>query len=269
MKAMTTVQAFHMLGNSSRGVTLMQKCLLYWLCMIPVLTYGLRVWYFSGAHVWGVIRLMEQVQRRAALWISGNFWTSTVGWAESLVGLVHLHLLLHCLVKRGCFQAPLLAPSHPLQAVIGTALPGGAPAHVLGLLRGGRFPAAPLKSSLVDLAEAVAAATVDVLDPFGPESHPGYQVRDLFQDHITTKALPSKRVEDIKVYVKELDTAWAQALADPTCTVVASDVAVLHNAMAQSVACTLVFMMGEEVHQIQSAAGLRSPLETEHFALQL
>ena len=185
------------------------------------------------------------------------------------VGLVPLHLLLCRLVKQGCFQAPLLAPSHPLRVVIGTTLPGGAPAHMLGLFGGGRLPAAPLRSSSVDSAEAVAAAMVDVLDPFGPKSRPGYWVRDLFQDHITTKALPSKRTEDIEVHVKELDTTWAQALADPTCTVVALDVAVLHNAMAQLVACTLVFMMGEEVHQIQSAAGLRSPLETEHFALQL
>src|SRR5271154_1039745 len=106
---------------------------------------------------------MELVQRRAALWISGNFKTSTVGWGESSVGLLPLHLLLRRLVERGCFRAPLLAPSHPLRAVIGTALPGGVPAHPLGLRQGGVLVGglrsltghvARVKSSSADSAEA-------------------------------------------------------------------------------------------------------------------
>ena len=255
-----------MLGNSSRGVTLLQKRLLYRSCVI---TYGLRLWYFSGARVWGVIRSMEQVQRRAALWISGNFRTSNLGWAESSVGLLPLHLLLRRLVERGCFQAPLLAPSHPLRAVIGTALPGGVPAHPLGLLQGGAFPAVPLKSSSVDSAEVAGVATADVMDPFGSESRPGNRVLDLFRDRITTRSPPSKRAEDVKAYVVELDAAWASAKVDPTCMVVASDTAVPRDPTAQAVVCALVFVAGEEVHQIRLAAGLRSASETECFALQL
>jgi hypothetical protein len=39
-KAFTMVKAMGMLGNSNRGVTLAQKCILYRSCMVPVFTYG-------------------------------------------------------------------------------------------------------------------------------------------------------------------------------------------------------------------------------------
>jgi len=40
-KALTTVQALGMLGNSNRGVLVAHKCLLYHTCMVLVATYGL------------------------------------------------------------------------------------------------------------------------------------------------------------------------------------------------------------------------------------
>ena len=95
------------------------------------------------------------------------------------------------------------------------------------------------------------------------------EVLDLFCDRIVMRSLHSKKAEDIELYVKELDAAWALALVDPTCMVVASDMAVPCDSTGQSVACALIFQMGEEVRWIQSAAGLRAPPETERFALQL
>jgi hypothetical protein len=42
-KALTTVQAMKMLGNSNRGLLPMQKHLLYRTCILPVATYGYRL----------------------------------------------------------------------------------------------------------------------------------------------------------------------------------------------------------------------------------
>jgi len=41
IKAMMTIRALGMLGNSSRGVLVMNKCLLYRIYIVPVVTYGL------------------------------------------------------------------------------------------------------------------------------------------------------------------------------------------------------------------------------------
>jgi len=41
-KAHSMVKAIGMLGNSSRGLFLLEKCLLYCSCIVPIATYGFR-----------------------------------------------------------------------------------------------------------------------------------------------------------------------------------------------------------------------------------
>jgi len=67
MKAMTMVRALGMLGNSNRGVLAMHKHLLYCMCMVPVATYGLRLWYLQGARLKGITKQLSAVQRLMTL----------------------------------------------------------------------------------------------------------------------------------------------------------------------------------------------------------
>jgi len=48
-KALSTVKVMEMLGNSTRGLLPLQKCLLYCSCIVPIATYGFRLWFFAGA----------------------------------------------------------------------------------------------------------------------------------------------------------------------------------------------------------------------------
>jgi hypothetical protein len=47
-RAFTQVRAMGMLGNSVRGLEPDQKRLLYRSCVVPVITYGFRLWYFKA-----------------------------------------------------------------------------------------------------------------------------------------------------------------------------------------------------------------------------
>jgi len=38
-----------MLGNSTKDLLLLQKRLLYRFCVVPIATYGFRLWFFAGA----------------------------------------------------------------------------------------------------------------------------------------------------------------------------------------------------------------------------
>jgi len=53
-KAVTTVKALGMLGNSSRGVLALHKHLLYCTCVVLVAIYRLRLWYLQGARLKGL-----------------------------------------------------------------------------------------------------------------------------------------------------------------------------------------------------------------------
>ncbi|CAA7270795.1 unnamed protein product [Cyclocybe aegerita] len=87
-KVFTTVQAMRMLGNSTRGLSPKQRRLLYRSCVVPIATYGYRLWYFDGALIPGAMNQLKRMQRKAALWITGAFRTSPSGGLEALAGLI-------------------------------------------------------------------------------------------------------------------------------------------------------------------------------------
>jgi hypothetical protein len=88
MKALTMVQAMGMLGNSNRGLLPMQKHLLYRMCVLPVATYGYRLWYHDRAKVKGLMSSLSKMQWQAAFWIIGMFRTSPTGGCEAIAGLI-------------------------------------------------------------------------------------------------------------------------------------------------------------------------------------
>jgi hypothetical protein len=204
-KAFTTVKAFNMLGNSSRGIMALQKRLLYRTCVIPILTYGLRLWHFKGAKFQGVLKTLAKMQRVAALWITGCFRTSPTGGVESLAGLLPMHLLLRQLAEKSCLCATTFSQSHPLRPLMGDGLRGMEQAHRLGLSRSGPLSMALLRSPLVDTTVAAKNISWDEFEPFGVESRPGGRVLDLFMDRISTKRPPSAKSEDIATYEKDLN----------------------------------------------------------------
>jgi Reverse transcriptase-like len=268
-KALTTVNAMGMLGNSMRGLTPMQKHLLYWSCVVPVMTYGLQLWYFKGARVQGSIKALSQVQAHAVHWITGCFRTTPIGGMESLEGLLPMHLLLRRLSERGALRITLLADSHPLRTILGERSLGLAPAHRLGLDPGGVLSELDLLGPSRDSARAAATIQRDEYELFGPELSPGNYVRDLHPDRIFTRRLPSKSDEDVVAYQADLKRAWLEACADELCLVVTVDAAVPKVTTIQAVACALIFRGGTQVDCVISAAGRRTPPEVERFALQL
>ncbi|CAA7264637.1 unnamed protein product [Cyclocybe aegerita] len=72
----------------SIGLSPKQWCLLYRLCVVPIATYGYRLWYFDGTRNKGAMNQLKRMQRKAALWITGAFRTSPTGSLEALAGLI-------------------------------------------------------------------------------------------------------------------------------------------------------------------------------------
>ena len=60
-KALSTVKAMGMLGNSTRGLLPLQKCLLYCSCVVPIATYGFRLWFFAGAPTKAQVLLLAAI----------------------------------------------------------------------------------------------------------------------------------------------------------------------------------------------------------------
>src|SRR5882757_8245025 len=118
-RAFSSVKAMCMLGNLARGLTPLQKRLLYRSCVLPVATYGFRLWFYRGAHNKKTLKNLNSMQRRAALWITGAFRTSPNVGVEAIAGLIPIHLHLCKLSQRSCMRMLTLHPNHGLHSLSG------------------------------------------------------------------------------------------------------------------------------------------------------
>jgi len=56
-----------MLGNLKRGLSSIQKRLLYRTYVLPIALYSLQLWYFKGAPLFYPLKKLKKMQRRVAL----------------------------------------------------------------------------------------------------------------------------------------------------------------------------------------------------------
>ncbi|KXN90369.1 hypothetical protein AN958_04238 [Leucoagaricus sp. SymC.cos] len=114
------VCAMGMLGNSLQGLSPKQKRLLYRSCVVPIATYGFRLWC-HGLHPHKAhLASLNKMQRHAAIWIMGAFCTSPSGGVEALAGLIPIHLHLRKLRSRAAYRVLTLSPTHSSRQFLGT-----------------------------------------------------------------------------------------------------------------------------------------------------
>ncbi|CAA7267374.1 unnamed protein product [Cyclocybe aegerita] len=154
-KAFTTVQAMRMLGNSTRGLSPKQRRLLYRSCVVPIATYGYRLWYFDGARNKGAMNQLKRMQRKAALWITGAFRTSPTGGLEALAGLIPVHLMLKKLATRAVYRVATLSDTHPLRSMMGEGLLKRAAPHARSAALMTPAVRGKVKSTVMELAQAI------------------------------------------------------------------------------------------------------------------
>jgi len=65
-KALTTVRTMMRLGNSVLGISPKNKRLLYHTCVLPVATYGSRLWNYEGCRNKGPLQELRTMQAKAA-----------------------------------------------------------------------------------------------------------------------------------------------------------------------------------------------------------
>jgi hypothetical protein len=66
-KAISMVCTMGMLGNLFHRLSPQQKRILYRSCVVPIATYGFKLWYYSGAHRKGQVAKLAKMQHHAAL----------------------------------------------------------------------------------------------------------------------------------------------------------------------------------------------------------
>ena len=99
-KVLSMVKCMKLLGNLSRRISPLQKRQLYRCCILPIALYGFQLWFCNKAPLSYHMKLLNKMQRRAAIWILGTFKTSPSEGIEALAGIIpirfHLQKLANC-----------------------------------------------------------------------------------------------------------------------------------------------------------------------------
>ncbi|CAA7261912.1 unnamed protein product [Cyclocybe aegerita] len=147
-----------------RGLSPKQRRLLYRSCVVPIATYGYRLWYFDGARNKGAMNQLKWMQRKAALWITGAFRTSPLR-------LIPVHLMLKKLATRAVYCVATLSDTHPLRSMMGEGLLKRAAPHARSAALMTPAMRGKVKSTVMEVDERVHTLT-ESFKPFAPEARP-------------------------------------------------------------------------------------------------
>jgi hypothetical protein len=150
--------------------------MLYCACVLPIATYGSRLWLYEGAAMKGPLDSLQKMQRRTCLWITGTFKTSPMGAAETLTGVPPIHLHVKKLVEWSHVRTCMLQASHAFCRLV-----DGDHKFSVQTLKG--QIQGDLKSPITEAWLNLDISSLD-LDPVNRLNQPGLRPKDLYHGHI-------------------------------------------------------------------------------------
>ncbi|KAF8630230.1 hypothetical protein AX17_005467 [Amanita inopinata Kibby_2008] len=148
-KAFSSVLSFRLLGNSMRGLSPSVRALVYKAIALPIMTYGLPLWYdatnrSSNPHVCK----LQAVQNKALRFIMGAFITTPIGAMEIISGLPPMKIVAQCICQRAAVHMKVLNEHHIMHKCF--IQPSPLRAHAL--LKPSKSPTVMVSSFLTYLA---------------------------------------------------------------------------------------------------------------------
>jgi hypothetical protein len=235
------VPTMGMLGNSFRGLSPWQKHILYRLCIIPIATYGFKLWYYSGARRKGQVAKLTKMQHHAALWITSAFRTSPVGSVGALAGLIPINLHLQKLGAQSSYRIATLSPTHPLAALVHWPRSKRVPQHWHSIARLSYNTHLRVHSLFAKAVHACCPLN-EPFDADADEARPGHHLMDVFSWRIHFEESESKEDVDQAEFLE-----WQFDLADavPSCILVATNVSVPTEGKWQAASAAWLWHGGE------------------------
>ena len=201
-RAFSTIRALQMLGSSIRGLGTLQRRHAYQACALPVLTYGLPLWFAeNSAGIKNQLSKVSKVHSHACKWITGCFHTMPIGAREVIAGLPPLVTLLNAQLHGFHARIAALPPNHILCTMMTQKWTNPAYASISRKTRPTHLPSdVPFQRLRTHLVQEQFEHAAD-------PQRPGQRVLDLFNDCVTINTTsPKKGTASFKAWVRDLKT---------------------------------------------------------------
>ena len=113
-KVISIIKYMKILSNSTRGLNLCQKWLLYRCCTMPIAFYGFQLQHYNKAPLSYLLKIMNKIQRKAVLWIVGSFKIAPSMDIKAITSLISINIYLQKIGDRSQLRAYTLPSNHIL-----------------------------------------------------------------------------------------------------------------------------------------------------------
>ena len=225
-KAISMVKCMKLLGNSTRGISPIQKHLLYRYCVLLIALYRFQLWFYNKAPLSYPLKILGKMQRRATIWILGAFRTSSTKGLKAIVGLISIKLHLHKLTSRSQLRSAALPENYLIKTLIDdspNAYIKPSP-HPINMLTNCQKNS--VKGHLMDSYNKLHGVFPS-FSPLDPELNLGSRIIDIFQNRFSFN-LASKAKND-SAHSQQLDDMMILSSMSSHTAIVVSDASVKNN----------------------------------------
>jgi len=218
------IKCMKMLGNSSRGINLLQKRRLYKCCALSIALYRFSLWYYNNAPTNYYLNILWKMQQRAAFWISGIFCTSLTAGIKAISGLVSIHLHLKKLYRRFLLRELSLLSNHIISSILssdGLYIPNHHNISIDLLTPKQRLH---LKSALIDV-DNKHNKLIPSFSFFNKEFKLGNCLIDIFSDRFSFYL----HSPNIKKHMEKLDNITFRASSNTYSPIIVSDASIKNH----------------------------------------
>ena len=183
-KAISTVEYMKLLGNSSWGINLIQKHLLYRCCILSIALYRFQLWFYNKAFLLYPIKILGKMQRRAAIWILGAFRILSTDGLEAIAGLIPIKFHLQKLTSRSQLCSTTLLENHLIITLIDDPLNTRNKPSPLFINMLTECQKNTIKEHLINSNNKLFGV-FSSFSPFNLEFNPGFRIVDIFPDQVS------------------------------------------------------------------------------------
>ena len=228
-KAISTVKYMKLLGNSLRGINPLQKCLLYRCCVLPIALYGFQLWFYNKALILYHMKILDKMQRRAAIWILGAFKTSLSEGIEAIAGIIPMRFHLQKIAKRLQMQPFKLPSNHILRNLIDDFPPSSTPYNPYSIGSLIKRQASIIKGHLIN-SRNISYRISPSFSPLNQEFSPGSRIINIFPDRFSFNlAIKKEKGKNDQIQAQELDNMVLLNSSSSHTALIISDASIKNN----------------------------------------